>query len=195
MRKNPMPLLSVLLLAACSTAHMDAQWRDAQRADPVPPGSKVFIACDAAEQTLQRICLDKLAAQLRLMGAEPVLPGSQSFDSALAAARAAGTPWMIVATIRLNPVVVAEQRPSFGFGVGGGRGGFGSGVGIQFPFPGTTTAVTPSNNYTSDTAITQVGSGKLRWSGKASSMADEIDKQLQGLMKVTLEAARKDGAL
>lgn len=188
-------ILTSLLLGGCATSRMEAQWRDAQLTEPVLPGSKVFVACDATELTLQRICLDKLAAQLRLIGAEPVLPGTQPFDSPLAAARAAGVPWMIVATVRLTPVVVAEQRPSFGFGVGGGRGGFGSGVGIQFPFPGSTTTVSQSNTYSSDTAITQVSSGKLRWSGKASTMADDIDKQLLGLMKVTLEAARKDGAL
>jgi hypothetical protein len=185
----------LLVLGACSTARMEAQWRDPQLTETMLPGSKVLVACDAAEQTVQRICQDQLAAQVRVMGGDPLIVDRMP-DGPLAAARAAGVQWLVVSTIRQSTVVVAESRPSFGFGIGGSSGRIGSGVGISLPFPGSSTSTgTPTSNYGSDTAITQVASGKLRWSGKASTYSDEIAAQMQGLIKVTLEAARKDGAL
>jgi hypothetical protein len=93
----------------------------------------------------------------------------------------------------LNPVTTLNNYGStvgFGFGTGGYHSA--AGFGMAFPIGGT---MQSSVSYVSDTTLTNVASGKLMWSGKASTVAMDVPEQLGSLAKVSVESARKAGML
>lgn len=184
---------ALVLMSACSTARLDAQWADPAAQNRSIGGAKVLIACEAAETTLKRICQDKLAAEVAALGGTAVR-ASETGDQFLAAARNAGAQQMIVTRLHPNTAVAIDSGPSVGFGIGGSRGHIGSGVGIFMPFPGGAYSA-PSTTYSSDSAVTNVQSGKVVWSGKASTDDADLALQIERLLRVSLEAARKAGAI
>lgn len=185
--------LLTLVLAACATARMEAQWSDPQLLGKPAAGGKVYVSCTAVEQTVRRICQDKLAAQVSALGATPVQAGDETGNERLlAAARSAGAELLIVANIG-QVTTTTNRGPAFGIGIGGGSGGFGTGVGMTLPVGSGRQDTTTS--YVSDTSLTQIGTGKLVWSGKASTTEIEVADQLAQLMKVTIEAAHKASAM
>jgi len=188
---------SVLALTGCATGKLEAQWSDPQFAGQPLGGSKVLVVCQAAEQTVIRICQDQLAAQLRIAGVTPVLSDSltTSPDKAtdkLAAARSLGAQAVMMST--LSPVTsLTNSGSSVGFGLG--SGGYHSGVGFGMSFPVGSSSQTSVTTYSSDTTLTNVASGKLMWSGKASTMSQEVPDQIASLAKISVESARKAGML
>jgi len=190
----------VLGLSGCATSKIDAQWSDTSFAGQPLSGAKVLVVCQAAEQTVVRICQDQLATQLRNVGITPVMSdalngGSEKIanEKTVAAARGLGARAVMLAT--LNPTTtVSSSGPSVGFGFG--SGGYHSGVGLGMSLPVGSQTQTTSTSYASDTTLTSVENGKLIWSGKASTLASqEVAEQIAGLAKVSVEAARKAGVL
>ncbi|HKO69289.1 MAG TPA: hypothetical protein VJU53_15935, partial [Burkholderiaceae bacterium] len=47
---------SVLLLGACASTRMDAQWSNPDYQGKAARGGPVLVACEAQDLTLQRIC-------------------------------------------------------------------------------------------------------------------------------------------
>jgi hypothetical protein len=190
--------ISILVLAGCATGKLEAQWSDAQFAGQPTGDAKVLVVCEAVEQTVIRICQDQLVAQLHLIGVTPVLsdvlansPQTSAADR-LAMARSLGAQSVMVSS--LNPVTTPNNYgPSMGFGFG--TGGYHSGAAFGMTFPIGNNAQTSATSYVSDTTLTNVASGKLMWSGKASTMALEVPDQLASLAKVSVESARKAGML
>ncbi|MEP6609733.1 MAG: hypothetical protein ABJA83_13800, partial [Burkholderiaceae bacterium] len=76
MPKAQLSALSVsltLLLTACATTRMDAQWTNPDYQGRGARGGSVLVACEAPELTLQRICEDQLAAAVSARGAKATL--------------------------------------------------------------------------------------------------------------------------
>ena len=51
-----------VLLSACATTRMDAQWSNPEYKGRSVKGASILVACEAQDLTLQRICEDQLAA-------------------------------------------------------------------------------------------------------------------------------------
>ena len=198
--------LCAAVLAGCaSTTRLDAQWVDGQAPSPAMRGQRVLIACEAYDITIQQICLDRLAAEVSARGATAIsapeitdVPRGQPVpvERYVALARANN-----VSTIVSSTVSVADRQVNQGggisvglggFGIGGGSGNVsgGVGVGVSVPVGGGQVTV----GYASDTRITSAGTGRMLWSGKATSPASrDVGEQMASLARTLLEAADKAG--
>lgn len=190
-----------LIVSACATRHVDAEWSDPQFAGQSLTGAKVFVVCQASDLALRRLCADQVAARLTEFGATP-LPAPDAADAGasaaagadVAAARGAGA--MAVFRATLSPdVTVVPPGPSISIGVGGfsvGRrsgGGVGVGVGVPLGEPGP-----PSTGYSANGALTDVATGRLMWTAKTTSApSQDVPGQIATLTGHLLEAARKAG--
>ena len=201
------PLMAVawvLLGAGCATRNVDAEWADPQFAGHSLAGAKVFVTCQANDLAVRRICADQMAARLTELGATPVLAldTSDSGNAAqpatslyIPAARDAGATAILRATITPD-VLLAAPGPSFGIGVGGFSGGHRSGgsfgIGVGVPLGGESGPV--STGYSANGALTDVATGRLMWTAKATTPpSTDLNQQVATLAKNVLEAARKAG--
>lgn len=190
-------LVGSAALAGCASTQLDAQWRDPGMSGNLLRGARVLVACDASEVVIRQVCQDRLASAVIARGATPVfVPAStaiatdRSIDSQLLpAARDAGARAMMVMT-----VAVAVNAVSPGFSVGIGGFGFGSnsavGLGVNAPIGGGTV----TSGYSANGRVTEVSSGRLVWTAKATSPASsDVSAQMGELSRVVLTAAEKDG--
>ena len=190
------------LLAGCASTQVDAQWSDPQFQGRSLRGSKVLVVCEAPDLTLKRTCQDQLAAQVVAFGATPSIaadlpnpqPGREQATSAyLPAAREARAQAVLSAAV-VDDLLRARGGPSVGVGIGGfggGRVGVGGGIGISLPIGGSrgTVGAVGLNG-----ALTDVASGQLMWSGKASTSASgDAAAQLGELARAVAEGAQKAG--
>jgi hypothetical protein len=197
-------LLSMLwLLAGCAGSRISAQWSDPQFAGQPPRGAKVLVACQAADPTLRRVCADRMAAKLSALGAVPVLaPDNGDVGEATAptevallqTARSAGA----VALLRtqISPEVVAvAPGPSIGIGIGGFGGSYRSGGGVGFGVSAPLGGAGPAETgYATTASLTDVASGRLMWSARASAPpSSDVAQQLSTLATLLLDAARQAG--
>jgi hypothetical protein len=197
-------LLSMLwLLAGCAGSRINAQWSDPQFAGQPPRGAKVLVACQAADPTLRRVCADRMAAKLSGLGAVPVLaPDNGDVGEATAptevallqTARSAGA----VALLRtqISPEVVAvAPGPSIGIGIGGFGGSYRSGGGVGFGVSAPLGGAGPAETgYATTASLTDVASGRLMWSARASAPpSSDVAQQLSTLATLLLDAARQAG--
>jgi len=192
-------VLGALLLAACATPQMEAQWRDPQAGAGSMRGKAVLVVCRGLDLTLERICEDRLAADAQAIGIRVVraeLPPEAAADpaagdAAMKAARALRAE--AVLAMRLEWSGAAVVSPSGGsVGVGASRGGWGGGtsgaIGITLPLGGTGPALA------SGTSLTSAATGKVIWSGRArGSGAASAPAQVGELSQVTTEALRSTG--
>ncbi len=189
-------------MAGCATSNIDAQWVDPQLSSRSLAGATVYVACQAVDLTVRRVCADQLVAQVRAAGATPV-PAADSADPVntaqpanpqmLDAARAAG------ASVVLNAVVapdasVVSSGPSIGIGIGGFGGGYRGGtsgaLGVSMPVGGGSV----STGYAASGSITDVASGRLVWSAKATAQpSSNVGEQMADLARALLESARGFG--
>jgi hypothetical protein len=196
-------LLFALLLAGCAGSRVNAQWSDPQFVGQPPRGAKVLVACQAADPTLRRLCADRVAARLTALGAVPVLaqdngdvgdaatPGEAAL---LQAARSAGT--AVLLRTQLAPEVVAvAPGPTIGIGIGGFGGGYRSGGGVGFGVSAPLGAGGPAETgYGASASLTDVASGRLMWSARASAPpSSDVGQQLSELAGLLLDAARQAG--
>lgn len=195
-------LAALLGTAGCASTQVGAQWIDPGFQGRSLRGNTLLVVCEAADAATKRVCQDQLAAQVTAYGgtariageiANPT-PGREQTPSAyLPAARSAGAQAVLSAAVVSDPVATVRSGPSIGVGMGGwsgGRGSVGGGIGISFPFG----RASEETGLGLNGALTDVASGKLMWSGRASAPASaDTGKQLDELARATLEAASKAG--
>lgn len=193
-------LPALLALAGCASTQVGAQWTDPAFQGRSLRGSTLLVVCEAPDAATKRVCQDQLAAQVTAYGGTPRLageianptPGREQNPSAyLPAARSAGARAVLSAAVVSDPVATVRSGPSIGVGVGGWSGGHvGGGIGISFPFG----RARDETGLGLNGALTDVASGKLMWSARASAPAGaDTGKQLDELARATLEAASKAG--
>jgi hypothetical protein len=192
--------LGALLLAACATPQLEAQWRDPQAGARSMQGKAVLVACRGLDETLERICEDRLAADAQATGIRVLrseLPRDAVLDpmaseALLKAARAVRAEAVLAMRLEWYAAAVPPSGSSVGVGVGGSRGGWSGGtsgaIGITLPLGGT------GPTLTSGTSLTDAVTGKLIWSGRArGSGAANAAEQVGELSRVTTEALRGTG--
>jgi hypothetical protein len=196
-------VLGTVLLGACATTQMDAQWSNPDFKGRSLKGQTVLVACQAREFTLQRVCEDQMSAQLTQAGARVIrLPAndpsaSATNDALLAAAKRGGAVALARTSLNSSVPVVTNSGPQIGIGVGGVGGGGGGryggvGGGISFPIGGAQA----TEAFAAETTITDVANGVLVWSGRASTpTGSDTTTQLSDLARVTGEALLKAGIL
>ena len=191
-------VLSGLALVGCASGpQLDAQWSDPQLGANYLRGARVLVACDAAELVVRQICQDQLAGEVVARGATPVfvapsfaVASDRAIDGQLLpAARDAGAKAVMVMTVA---VAVNDVSPGFSIGIGGfgfgGRGG--GGVGVSAPIGGGRV----TSGYSANGRVTDVASGRLFWTAKATSPPSaDITAQMGELSKAVLGAADKAG--
>lgn len=195
---------ALVLMTACATTRMDAQWTNPEYQGKSVRGGSVLVACEAQDMTLQRICEDKLAAAVSARGGKPTLNSQLAATAAppsgndpyLAAAKKLGARSIVRMTLSSGVPVAVDSGPSIGIGVGGGSGGYRSGgfggVGIGIPIGGARV----SQAYGAETALIDVTNGATMWSGRASSStAEDVTGQITQLAQTTVDALQSAGLL
>jgi len=189
---------AIAALAGCASGpQLDAQWTDPSLGQNLLRGARVLVACDAYELVVRQICQDQLASEVVARGATPVFVGPNTpiaTDRALdpqllPAARDAGARAIMVMT-----VAVAIQDVSSGVSVGIGGFGFGhnsaAGVGVSAPIGGGRV----TSGYSANGRVTDVPSGRLVWTAKATSAPSaDVNAQMGELSRAVLGAAEKSG--
>ena len=195
---RPVLVLAALAFAGCASGpQLDAQWSDPQLGAGYLRGARVLVACDAAEVVVRQICQDQLASEVVARGATPVfatpnvaIATDRAIDGQLLpAARSAGAKAIIVMTVA---VAVNDVSQGFSIGIGGfGFGGHGGGgVGVSAPIGGGKV----TSGYSANSRVTDVASGRLFWTAKAtSSPSSDVNAQMGDLSKAVLGAADKAG--
>jgi hypothetical protein len=197
--------LSAAVLAGCATTQLDAQWIDAQSPSPAMRGQRVLVACEAYDITIQQICLDQFAAEVTARGATAIsapvitdVPRGQPVpvERYVALARANNASAIVSSTVTLADRQVSPGGGVSiglgGFGYGGGSGNVSGGVGVGVSMPVGGGQV--SNAYAADTRITSANTGRMLWSGKASSPASRnVGEQMTSLARILVETADKAG--
>jgi hypothetical protein len=192
------------LTGCAATTKVDAQWSDPYFAGRPLQGARVYVLCEAAELALQRQCEDQMVAQLAAAGASPVVgapianptPGRQiPPEQFLPAARAAGAR-AVFSTSVAPGTAVANPPPQMSFGFGGFGGGYHSatagGVGVSLPVG----AGSVKTGYAANGTLTDVASGRLMWTAKASAPpSDDMNRQLEELAKAVIASAQQAGML
>lgn len=193
---------ATLLTAGCATTGLDAQWTDPQFQGRSLRGSTVLVVCEALDVATRRLCQDRLAAEVVALGATASLapdianpvPGREQATAAyLPAARAAGAQAVFSAAVVNQTVPRGYGGPSVGIGVGGiggGRIGVGGGIGISLPIGGGR----PAYRQGLSGALTDVATGKLMWSGTASTAeSTDLGAQLGELTRAVAQGAQEAG--
>jgi hypothetical protein len=184
------PLVATTLLVACATTKMEASWSNPEFSGAKLRDQTVMVACQARDFTVQAVCEDQIAAQLATRGIKPVkfavsnsgvAPTNEAIDAAARRVNARA----VVRTTLSTSIPTVSQAPSISFGVGGGGYRGGAAGGISVPVGGSTV----SEAYAADTAIVDVASGKLMWSGRATSpTGGDVTTQLTELTKVMFDS-------
>ena len=196
---------SAVLMAACASTRMDAQWTNPAYQGKVARGGTVLVACEAQDLTLQRICEDQLAAALSARGAKPTLNSQLApattppagNDPYVSAAKRVGARAIARMTLGATVPVAVDSGPRIGIGVGGGSWGgggssVGGGVGVGFPIGGA--RVTQA--FGAETALIDPSSGATMWSGRASSSTNQdVTGQITELAQVIADALAGAGML
>jgi hypothetical protein len=187
-------LVSLAALAGCATSPLEAQWSDPQLTANAPlKGARVLVVCEAQDEVLRRICQDSVGTELTQVGVTPVAaPDVGTSTSApggpapyVNAARAANARAVLVTSIAAGPSV-ARSGFTVGLGVGGFGGGLGGGVGVSAPIGGTRVAT----SYAANASLTDVASGRLMWTARASEPASEVTSaQVANLAKKVVQGA------
>lgn len=200
LRQTPLRYATALgacMLAACATTKMDAQWSNPEFRSVNLRGQTVMVACQARDFTVQAVCEDQIAAQLVTRGAKPVQfavvsPGAPPVNEAVDAAAKKANARVVFRTTLSTSIPSVSPGPTIGFGVGGGGYRGGAAGGISVPIGGGTV----SEAYAADTAIVDVPTGKLMWSGRATGpTGSDTTSQLSELTRVTFESLQTAGML
>jgi hypothetical protein len=187
------------LLAGCASTQVDAQWRNVELPASYLRGASVLVSCETGEAVLKRICEDQLGADLRARGvrvlvaapgAMPVpAPGSATDAQYLPLARDNGAKAVFAVSVGLASQSVS-QGVSLGIGLGGFGRNVGGGVGVSAPIGGGQV----SQGYAASSRVTDVASGRLMWTARATSPASsDVNQQFVELSKSTLDAAGTAG--
>ena len=187
-----------LLAVGCASTVVDTQWRNTELPAGYLRGATVLISCETGEELLRRICEERVTADLGARGARPVLaaPGTVAALQPgiadahyLPAARDLGAKAVFSVTLGVASASVSSGVMLSVGGFGFGRGSAG-GVGVSAPIGGGQV----SNGYAANGRVTDVGSGRLMWSARASAPpSGDVNAQLADLSKAVVDAAAKAG--
>jgi len=187
-----------LIVSACASTVVDAQWRNVELPASYLRGATVMVSCEAADDVLRRICEERVVADLNARGALPVLAAPGTVAAAqpgiadaqyLPAARDSGAKAVFSVTVGASSTSVSPgvMLSIGGFGFGRNSGG---GVGVAAPIGGGQV----SNGYSANGRVTDVASGRLMWSARASTPpSSDVNGQLADLSRSVLDAAGKAG--
>jgi hypothetical protein len=195
-------LAGACLLAGCASTGIDSQWADPELSKRSLAGAKVLVVCQAADLSVRLVCGDQMAAQVKALGAVPLLQQNTadagmapvvSPERDLVDARAAGASALFNTQIAPETVAV-NPGPQFSIGLGGFGGSRGSGGGVGVGVAAPIGGASASTGYSASGAITDVASGRLMWSAKANAPpSSDVNQQLASLAKTLLESARSAG--
>jgi hypothetical protein len=202
-RAGGLTLALAAALAGCATTQMTAQWRDPGFDAGTLRRGQVLVVCRVPDEALRRLCEDQWAALLGARGLAPLrsysilgFPWASGDDSPemTAAVAASGAKAFTSMSIAPGGTTVVNPAPQVGVGVSGGGyrgGGFSvGGIGISFPI-GSPTA---THSLSASSALVDAASGRLVWSGSASTPASaDTTAQVGALAQVTFEAMRAAG--
>lgn len=196
--------LAAALLAGCASGP-DATWTDPQLASGAArplQGARVLVVCEAAETTLQQLCLDRMAEELTARGLTPVRSAQpptgagvgRGAEAYVGEARAAGARALLLTSVTPDTARAAAPHSPFSIGIGGfsigGRGG--AGVGVSVPIGGAAgSSYTPG--YAANGSFTDAASGRLLWSARASSTGSDLNAGMGTMAKTLMGAAEKAG--
>ncbi|MES2099276.1 MAG: hypothetical protein V4569_05600 [Pseudomonadota bacterium] len=186
-------------LAGCATTQVDAQWRSVELPAGYLRGATVLVSCETGEEVIKRICEDQLGADLRarglrvLVAARGALPAVAPVGATdahyLPLARENGAKAVFSVSVGLASQTVS-QGVSLGIGLGGFGRGVGGGLGVSAPIGGGQV----SQGYAASGRITDVASGRLMWTARASSPpSSDVNQQISELSKSVLDAAGTAG--
>ncbi len=192
-----------LILAGCTSAQMSSQWKDLSQGGRLSAGSRVVVACVAADDAARRICEDNWAERLHAKGLDavrgyglagfPADPGREP-GQAHAVSHSTGAAGLIQMKLAAGPYTGHEPGPQVGFGIGGGSGSGVSygGIGISLPIGGS-----PLRQVlTASTTLTDVARNAVIWSGTARIGAGgHLAAQVSELTEVTVDAMKRAGVL
>lgn len=193
------------MLGGCATTRIDSQWKSPDFGQRSLISNRVLVTCKAPDETLRRLCEDQWLVKLgargisatrsySLSGFPPV--GASNSEAARLAAKDRGT--LTVVNMELTPssVAVVNHGPQLGVGIGGGSGGYHGGgfsfggLGVSFPLGGATV----TQGMAAATTVLEAESGKLIWSGNASTTADvNVAEQVSALTRATVDELMKVG--
>lgn len=191
--------VAVSALAGCATTQVDAQWRNVELPPSYLRGASVLVSCETGEEAIKRLCEDQLGADLRARGvrvlvAAPgalpaVAPVGPTDVQYLPLARENGAKAVLAVSVGLASQAVS-QGVSLGIGIGGFGRGVGGGLGVSAPIGGGQV----SQGYATNARVTDVASGRLMWTVRASSPpSSDLNQQFAELSKSVLDAAGAAG--
>lgn len=197
-----------VMLAGCAATQMNAEWRDPVFSGGSLKSGRVLVVCRAPDEALRRVCEDRWASLLGAQGMVPVrgysIPGfpwaSGDTSAEMATAlRASGVAAFASMSLIPSDMSTVTPGPQVGVGVSGGSGGgyrgggFSvGGIGISFPIGGATVL----RSLGASSSFVDVASGKLVWSGTASTPASSDPlAQVGELTRVTTDAIRRAGLI
>ena len=190
--------IAAATFAGCATTQVDAQWRSVELPAGYLRGATVLVSCETGEEVIKRICEDRVMADLAARGVRPVLaapgtvaaiqPGVPDMQY-LPAARDSGAKAVLSVTVGLSSQSVS-QGVSIGIGGFGFGRNMGGGIGVSAPIGGGQV----SQGYAANGRVTDVASGRLMWTARASSPASsDVNQQFTDLSKSVLDAAGSAG--
>ena len=182
-------LLTSIILSACSTPRIEAQWSDPFFANQTLSRAPVLVVCQAESPFIERLCIEQFVSEfkergLRTIGATnlPHSPDTNSqFGPYLATAQAAGTHAVLIAKLRPDATYLSPAS-SVDIGIGGAGRHISTGVGISVPIA----SPQPITAYACSADLIDVASQKVMWSAKAvapgtGSQQDQLAKLAQTL--------------
>ena len=187
-----------LMFAGCASTVVDTQWRNVELPPNYLRGATVMVSCETRDELLRRICDEQVAAELSAHGAVPVFaaPGTvAAIEPGIAdaqylpAARGSGAKAVFSVTVGASSTSVSPGVMVSVGGFGFGRNSA-AGVGVAAPVGGGQV----SNGYSANGRVTDVASGRLMWSARASTPpSSDVNAQVADLSKSVLDAAGKAG--
>lgn len=177
---------------------LDAQWKDPATPAESLRGSTVLVVCEAEELVVRQMCQDKVAAELRTYGANTaLLPNNVDASPVRLTDEARAVKARVIFNTKVSPDYQrygSSSGVTVGFGVGSGgyygRGGGFGGVGISAPIGGSRMTY----GYVANASLSDVGSGRLLWTGKASTRdSTDLNWQLDSLTKAVVGGVQQAG--
>lgn len=187
--------LAAAALAGCGIAPLDAQWQDSAHPPESLRGAVVLVVCESEEQVVKQMCQDRVAAELRAYGANTaVVPYTIDATPTRLSDEARAVNARAIFSTKVMPDVPrygSSSGVSVGFGFGTGFGGRGvGGVGVSAPIGGARIA----QGYVANASLSDVASGRLMWSGKASARdSSDLTWQIDSLTKALTGGAQQAG--
>lgn len=188
-------LIALSGLAGCGIAPLDAQWQDASSPVESLRGSTVLVVCESEEPVVRQMCQDRVATELRTLGANTaIIPPTAGGGAQRAQEEARAVKARVIFITTISPDVPrfgGGSGVSVGIGMGGGFGGRGfGGFGMSAPIGGSRI----SQGYVANATLTDAASGRLMWTGKASTRhADNVEWQLDSLTKAVVSGVQQAG--